>query len=107
MTEYTGGAAVNDGQKIMDNLDEFERTERYELYAFGFKGRRIELVDPAELDWQDLANLRDETEFLKLSMSDEDLGFFLDQKVPVWRVKELMERYFKHYGIEDESKTSA
>lgn len=99
-------SAHDDGVTIMDNLDEFERGETYALYAFAYKGRRIALIDPAELDWQDLAALRDEQEFLKLAMVGEgDLKFFTGSgKVPAWKIRELMDRYFRHYGIEDEEK---
>lgn len=100
------GPAQDDGHTIMDNIDEFERQEKYPLYAFAISNRRIALKDPAELDWNDLVNLQDESQFLKLAMSDEDLGFFLDQKVQAWRVRELMDRYFKHYGIEDPGKAT-
>jgi hypothetical protein len=99
-------AAHDDGTTIMDNIDEFERQEKYPLSAFGFKGRRIALKDPAELDWNELVTLQDETQFLKLAMSDEDRGFFVSQRVEAWRVRELMDRYFKHYGIDDPGKAN-
>lgn len=98
-------APVNLGTIMLD-LDTETRDDTKETFAFGLKGRRIVMTDPVEFDWQDLANLEDELEFVDLAMTDEDAKWFLAQKLPAWKMRKLMKDYQQHYGIEDPGKAA-
>lgn len=87
-------------REIDIDLDSLERDKTYPVFVFALAGRQIEFKDPANLDWQELLRLEEETEFIELAMSDEDSKFFLEQKVPAWKLRKLMQLYKDHYELE-------
>jgi hypothetical protein len=90
--------------RVMVNLDALENDAKREPFSFVLNGRQIVLADPGDLDWRAIDKLEDERGFLKLAMSDEDLGFFLEQAVPMWKMDRLGKAYQDHYGMEDPGK---
>lgn len=87
-------------REIDVDLDSLERDKSYPVFVFALEGRQIEFTDPAELDWQDLLKLDEESEFIELAMSKDDSEFFLKQKVPAWKLRKLMSLYQEHYELE-------
>ncbi len=87
-------------REIDVDLDSMERDKSYPTFRFAVAGREIDFTDPAELDWQDLLKLDEESEFIQLAMSPEDSKFFLEQKVPAWKLRKLMKMYQDHYELE-------
>lgn len=90
--------------RVMINLDTLENDAKREPFSFILGGRQIILADPGDLDWQAVDRLSDEREFLKLAMTEEDLGFFLNQGVPLWKMDKLGRQYQEHYGMQDPGK---
>jgi hypothetical protein len=90
---------MTDGRMIDVDLDSLERDKTYPTFRFAIAGREIDFLDPANLDWQDLLKLDDETEFISLAMAKEDSKFFLEQKVEAWKVRKLMKLYQDHYEL--------
>lgn len=90
------------------NLDDLEREESYKPFAIQLGGRRIEMVDPAEIDWQDLLEIENPVYFLRYALSEEkpedeelsDKDFFKAQKIPGWKLGKIIELYTKHYGLD-------
>lgn len=89
-------------KKIHLDLDAAERPadEVKEPYTFTIAGREITMIDPGELDWQDLLFITNPMDFLRYALSSEDRDFLLDQKVPGWKFGLLMEGFYKHYDLE-------
>lgn len=95
-------------ERVHFNLDTFEREGgAKEVFAAVIAERRIEMVDPVELDWQDLNDLDTPDEFLRFCFTPEDKEFFMAQKITAWRLNGLMEAYMKHYGLGDKGKGRA
>lgn len=90
--------------RVMVNLDTLENNAKREPFTFVLNGRQIRLADPGDLDWRAIDKLEDERGFLKLAMTDEDLGFFIEQAVPMWKMDALGRAYQEHYGMEDPGK---
>lgn len=97
----TGTAALGriDSGAVQFSLDTFEREKTYELFAADLGGKRIVMTDPAELEWQDLAELDDPVEFIELCMSDEDREYLLSLRLKAWQLEGLMAAYMTHYGV--------
>lgn len=94
-----------DREKIDFNLETVEREKTYTPFkAFipatdGTEGRTITMVDPADLDWQDLLDVDQPQKFLRYCITDEDKDWLLEQKIKGWQFAKLIEAYQKHYGI--------
>jgi hypothetical protein len=72
-------------------------------FAFTWKGRRIVLGDPAELDFRELLEITHPLGFLKHTASQEDRDFLASDEGSMegWRMGELIERYYKHFKLGD------
>lgn len=84
------------------DLDALEREDTGDAFTFSVAGREITLLDPQEMDWQDLATLNgeDASQFFGAAIEDDDdADFFLDQAMPAWKLDKLMTAYLKHYGM--------
>lgn len=86
--------------KVHLNLDTLEREEHYETFRPVVNGRAISMTDPAELDWQVLADIEDPTEFLRHAIGEEDKDFLRSAKIPGWKFGKLIDGYVKHYGLD-------
>ena len=51
-------------QKVTVNLDELERGEVFEKFSFVLGGQRVEMLDPAEIDFKDLMTIEHPANFL-------------------------------------------
>lgn len=91
---------MSNPREIDVDLDSLERDKTYPVFVFALAGREIEFNDPANLDWQDLLKLEEESEFIELAMTADDSKFFLEQKVPAWKLRKLMKMYQEHYELE-------
>lgn len=84
------------------DLDAEQRPEKEVKPPFTVQinGREITMTDPAELDWRDLILMESPTEFLRLSLADEDRKFLLEQSIPGWKFNRLMEAYYNHFDLD-------
>ena len=64
-------------------------------------GETITFADPDEIDWEKLAEVRIPADLLRISLSKEDRKHLLDAKLPTWKFKRLMDRYYSHYDLEE------
>ena len=98
-------ATLIKAEHVHFNIDTFEREGgSKEIFAAVVAGKRIQMTDPVELDWQDLNNLDSPDEFLAYCFSEEDRKYFMAQKIEAWRLNGLMDAYMKHYGLGDKGK---
>lgn len=88
------------------NLDTAERPKDQVKGAFAFtwKERRILLSDPAELDYRKLLEVESPVGFLRYTASQEDRDFLASEEGAMegWRLGLLMEKYYKHFGLDKE-----
>lgn len=86
--------------KINFNVDTVERERTFEPYVVSIGDRSVVMTDPADLDWQILANIERPTEFFRHVIADDDKKTFSDAKIPGWKLNLLITDYLKHYGLD-------
>ena len=89
--------------KVHFNLDTVERRpeETFDVFATVIEGRRIEITDPAEIDYQDLLGCDSPLEFLRFTMTEEDREYLRSTRIKGWRLGKLIEAYLAHYKAEE------
>lgn len=86
--------------KVDLSLDDLEKERPRDPFRIAINKRTIELSDPQDIDWLDLADLEDDpARFVVLCMSEDDAEFFLAQALPSWKMNTLMESFMRHYGL--------
>jgi len=90
-------------QEISLDLDAVERPEKDVVPPFAVKvgGKRIEMTDPDEIDWKDLAELDDPIGFLRYALNDEDRAHLREVDLPGWKFRRLMDGYMAHYKLNE------
>jgi hypothetical protein len=87
---------------VVLDLDTLERENPPAQFYFRHDGHRYLLVDPQEVDWQDLIIAIGNTyRFFQIVVPADDQDQFFHTKMPSWKMKALMERYQQHYGLPD------
>lgn len=81
------------------NVDTFEREEVAETFAAVIGGKRIEMIDPQEMDWREVQGIDDPETFADLAVPAADKDTFLKAKMSVAAVNALMDAYMAHYGL--------
>lgn len=91
------------------DLDALEREgERPGAFTFQFDGETYEMMDPQDIDWQDLlSGLRNPALFIRFAMTTESQKSFFGKRVPSWKMNKLMAAYQDHYGLPDLGNASA
>jgi hypothetical protein len=104
----TEPATVSPPAATLD-LDALEREgEHLQPFTFALDGETYTMVDPQEIDWQDLlAGTRNPALFIRFAMSIEDQKKFFGKRVPAWKMNRLMQAYQDHFGIPDLGNASA
>ena len=95
--------------KLGLDLDALEREgEVPGSFTFRHVGEIYTMVDPQEIDWQDLlSGLRNPALFVKFAMSSADQKRFFGARVPAWKMNKLMQGYREHFGLPDLGNVSA
>lgn len=86
-------------QKVNINLDELER-EGKAPFAFVLAGQRVEMADPAEIDFKDLMTIQHPANFLKYALSDEAKKVFAENPLPGWKFNDLIKKYMEYYDLD-------
>ncbi len=79
------------------NLDTEERGEEFEVFATVIRERRIEISDPAEIDFKDLLSIDNPMQFFRFCMKQEDRDFLAEQNLKGWELGRLLDRFLTHY----------
>lgn len=89
--------------KVHLNLDTAERPadQQFELFATVINGRRIEISDPAEIDYKDLLTIDTPLQFFRYTMAEEDRDYLAAQNLKGWQLGLLLEQYLTHYRAEE------
>lgn len=88
---------------VILDLDALERPEEEVKPPFVVKvaDRKITFEDPANIDWQDLADIQVPNDLFSVAMNREDRSFFRQHRLPGWKFNKLMESYYVHYDFEE------
>ncbi len=102
------GAKPAEAPAALD-LDTLEReSNNTREFTFIHEGRRWTLSSPMEIDWQDVVvAMNDPFSFFRRTLPAEDADAFLKTKLPVWKMRALVERYMAHYGVPNEGELGA
>jgi hypothetical protein len=86
--------------KVSLDLDALDREGAPEQFSIRLGGRVYSFEDAMNVDWQSLIlALQDPHRFFRLTLSDEDAKAFLAEKLPVWKMRRLMDDYREHHGM--------
>lgn len=93
----------DDEKKVSFDLDALEREGVVaEPFTFQYDGEQYRMLDPQEVDWQDLlSGLRNPALFVRFAMPLDQQKDFFAKRVPAWKMNRLMKAYQEHYGIPD------
>lgn len=88
---------------VILDLDTEERDPKdvKDPFVFVLGGRRIQMKDPSEIDWRDLAAVSIPGDLLRVAMTNEDVDHMRKQSIPAWKFNKLMAGYYAHYDLED------
>lgn len=89
------------GVKVALDLDRLEKEKVDEPYWFHYEGTYFELMPAEDADWQDLAVGQENPRLLLhvILGDDEQRAQFFDLKLPLWKLKKLVEDYSAHFGM--------
>lgn len=93
--------------KIALNLDILEREDAAEPFVVVVGGKEVEFIDPADLDWEELAEFDSPRDFVNMALGEEDRVHLLAQKLPGWKFKALWDGYQAHFGVDNRGNASA
>lgn len=98
--ERVNGAAPATPRKVFD-LDALEREgEVPEPFQLKHGGDVWELLDPHELDWQELyVALGNPLQLLQLVVPPDDRVAFFAKPMAAWKLNRFLEAYMRHYGL--------
>lgn len=109
MTDENKDQEAPGAGKDLFDLDALER-EGGSIAQFQFvhKGKTYTMLDPQEIDWQDLLQgFRNPALFVRFAMPTDQQRDFFGTRVEAWKMNALMSQYQKHYNLPDLGNVSA
>lgn len=87
-------------KQIHFNLETVEVEAPKEPFVVGLPGgETIAMIEPDELDWQQLLDLDDPVKFLRYAISEEDRAKLAKEKFSGKKFAALIEAYQEHFGL--------
>lgn len=88
---------------VVLDLDAWERpaSEKKPPFTTKVAGKVISFVDPADIDWRDLASIRIPSDLFSVSLSSEDRAHIREQPMSGAKFNHLMKTYYEYYDFED------
>jgi hypothetical protein len=86
-------------QRVNTNLDELERDSKPK-FAFVLAGNRVEMLDPAEIDFKDLMTIEHPANFLKFALTDDAKKVLSENKLEGWKFNQLIKDYMEYYDLD-------
>lgn len=105
MTEPLNGAVSGEVQPHRPtaalDLDTLEREGGPKVpFDFVLQDHRYILIDPQDVDWQQLlVSMDNPVAFFRLVLAKDDHTAFFGGVLPMWKMNVLMRRYQEHYGL--------
>jgi len=86
--------------KALFSLDDLENEKTAEPFIFDYQGATFELLDPQDLDWQDLMVAQENPRLMiHIIMPEEQRPIFLEKKLPMRKLEALLKRWQQHFGL--------
>lgn len=93
-------AEVKANRKVLFVLDELENEKTSEPFVFEYQGEVFELLDPKDIDWQDLMIGQEQPRLmLHVIMPEDQRQRFLEKKLPMRKMEALLTRWQQHFGL--------
>lgn len=90
------------GVKLASNLDVYERERPEEPFWFQHDGEYFRLLDPDDVDFQDIMIGQENPRLMLHVLLDEgQRDRFFTKRLPVGRMKKLVADYTTHFGLTD------
>lgn len=90
------------GVKLSSNLDTYENEKPAEPFWFQHEGEYFRLVDPEDVDFQDiLVGQENPRLMLHVLLEEGHRGRFFAKRLPIGKMKKLIMDYTKHFGMTD------
>lgn len=90
------------GVKLSSNLDTYENEKPAEPFWFQHDGEYFRLVDPEDVDFQDILVGQENPRLMLHVLLDEGhRGRFFAKRLPMGKMKKLIMDYTKHFGLTD------
>lgn len=81
-------------------LDDLENERTAEPFVFEYQGEIFELMDPKDIDWQDLLVAQEQPRLMiHVIMPEEQRPRFLEMKLPMRKLEALLTRWQQHFGM--------
>lgn len=91
---------VRANRKVLFALDELENESISEPFVFTYQGDEFELLDPKDIDWQDLMVAQEQPRLMLHVIMPEGLREkFLEKKLPMRKLEALLTRWQQHFGL--------
>jgi hypothetical protein len=90
------------GVKLSTNLDTYERERPTEPFWFQHEGEYFRLVDPEDVDFQDIMIGQENPRLmLHVLLEEGHRDRFFATRMPMGKMKKLIMDYSKHFGLTD------
>lgn len=91
---------IRANRKVLFVLDELENEKTSEPFVFQYQGQVFELLDPKDVDWQDLMIGQEQPRLMMhVIMAEDQRAKFLELKLPLRKMEALMTRWQEHFGL--------
>lgn len=101
---------VSDSPDISINLDSLQReVPDRKPFSVVVNGKRFVFRDIEDMDWK-IVSLADQNPLLFISSGvegDENREEFSELQFPLWKMRELIKAYRKHFGLPDPGESGA
>lgn len=94
--------ALPPGVKLASNLDTYEKERPEDPFWFQHEGRFFHMVDPDEVDFQDIIIGQENPRLMLHVLIDEgQRDAFFGLRMPLGKMKKLIADYNRHFGLTD------
>ena len=107
-TPIKAAKSANGTAKVSLDLDALDREGAAGPFSIRHDGRVYTFIDAMDLDWQEvLLSLQNPHQFFRLTLPAADADAFLASKLPVWKMRRLMDNYREHHGMLEPGEAAA
>lgn len=86
--------------KALFKLDDLENDRTSEPFIFEYQETTFELLDPKDIDWQDLMVAQENPRLMiHVIMPEAQRPIFLEKKLPMRKLEALLTRWQQHFGL--------
>lgn len=99
MSDNVHDLPVGDVDFDLDALEK-DPKQAVDTFAANIGDKRIEFANPEDVDWQDLVLVETPVDMVQFLVTEDDLKHIRAQRIPSWKVGELVNRILSHYRFD-------